>query len=133
MDLEGICSNYSIQQSVNSVLQRLEDALEFSYEVMKLSLGRSIALDAIFDRTTTYRNRLNQLKETTIPGFNYWFESFGRHFLLALTPLTVADKFNDMITTEKGSWIFTSATLAISDKLSYFSQSLGLEQANNLI
>ncbi|HGJ5856972.1 ATP-dependent DNA helicase [Arsenophonus nasoniae] len=121
------------QQSVSSALQRLEDALEFSYEVIKLSLGRSAALDAIFDRTTTYCNRLNRLKETTIPGFSYWFESFGRHFLLALTPLTVADKFHDMITTEKGSWIFTSATLAVSDKLSYFSQRLGLEKANSLI
>ena len=107
--------------------------MEFSYEVTKLSLGRSVALDAIFDRATTYRNRLNRLKETTIPGFSYWFESFGRHFLLALTPLTVADKFHDMITAEKSNWIFTSATLTVSDQLNYFSQRLGLGKINNLI
>ncbi|OAT54388.1 DinG family ATP-dependent helicase [Providencia heimbachae ATCC 35613] len=118
---------------VQRALTLLDDALELCYEVIKTSLGRSQSLDSIFERVTIYRNRLNRLKDVTLPGYSYWFESYGRHFLLALTPLTVADKFSEMIANTPASWIFTSATLSVNEKLSHFTDRLGLVSAKTLL
>ncbi len=90
----------------------LDDTLELCYDVAKLSLGRSALLDAAFERATLYRSRLKRLKEINQPGYSYWYECTSRHFTLALTPLTVADKFKEVMEQKPGSWIFTSATLS---------------------
>ncbi|WP_338882239.1 ATP-dependent DNA helicase [Xenorhabdus sp. TH1] len=121
------------QQPVQRALVRLDDALELCYDVMKLSLGRSVMLDAAFERATVYRHRLKRLIDVNIPNYSYWFESYGRHFLLALTPLSVADKFSEMIREQSGSWIFTSATLSVNEQLSHFTERLGLKQAQTLL
>ncbi len=121
------------QPPAQRALTLLDDALELCYEVIKSSLGRSQMLDSIFERVTLYRSRLNRLKEVSTPGFSYWFESYGRFFLLALTPLTVAEKFQQMLADREGSWIFTSATLSVDDKLNYFTDRLGLNNAKTLL
>ncbi|PHM45281.1 ATP-dependent DNA helicase DinG [Xenorhabdus mauleonii] len=121
------------QQHVQRMLVRLDDALELCYDVMKLSLGRSTMLDVAFERATLYRNRLKRLIDVTIPNYSYWFESYGRHFLLALTPLSVSDKFSDMIREQSGCWVFTSATLSVNEQLNHFTERLGLKHAQTLL
>ncbi|WP_446471287.1 ATP-dependent DNA helicase [Xenorhabdus stockiae] len=121
------------QQHIKRALVRLDDALELCYDVMKLSLGRSAMLDAAFERATIYRNRLKRLIDVTVPDYSYWFESYGRHFLLALTPLSVSDKFSEMIREQSGCWVFTSATLSVNEQLEHFTARLGLKQAQTLL
>ncbi|MCW7550334.1 ATP-dependent DNA helicase [Photorhabdus sp. APURE] len=128
-NLRELLQNPQVQRA----LVLLDDALELCYDVMKLSLGRSVMLDAAFERATIYRNRLKRLKEVTIPGYSYWFESYGRHFLLALTPLSVADKFSEIINEQSGCWVFTSATLSVNEQLSHFTERLGLKEAKTLL
>lgn len=99
----------------------------------KLSLGRSALLDAAFERATLYRTRLKRLKEINQPGYSYWYECTSRHFTLALTPLSVADKFKELMAQKHGSWIFTSATLSVNDDLHHFTSRLGIEQAESLL
>lgn len=111
----------------------LDDTLELCYDVAKLSLGRSALLDAAFERATLYRARLKRLKEINQPGFSYWYECTSRHFTLALTPLTVADKFKEVMAQKPGSWIFTSATLSVNDDLHHFTARLGIENAGSLL
>lgn len=84
----------------NPQIQRaflLLDDTELCYDVAKLSLGRSALLDAAFERATLYRTRLKRLKEINQPGYSYWYECTSRHFTLALTPLSVADKFKELM------------------------------------
>ncbi len=82
---------------IQRALLLLDDALELCYDVAKLSLGRSALLDAAFERATLYRGRLKRLKEINQPGYSYWYECTSRHFTLALTPLTVAEKFKEVM------------------------------------
>ncbi|WP_044173908.1 ATP-dependent DNA helicase, partial [Phytobacter massiliensis] len=89
--------------SIQRALLLLDDALELCYDVAKLSLGRSAMLDSAFERATLYRARLKRLKEFNAPGFSYWYECTSRHFTLALTPLTVADKFKEVMAQKSGS------------------------------
>ena len=118
---------------IQRALLLLDDALELCYDVAKLSLGRSAILDAAFERATLYRARLKRLKEINQPGFSYWYECTSRHFTLALTPLTVADKFKEVMAQKSGSWIFTSATLSVNDDLHHFTGRLGIEEAQTLL
>lgn len=121
------------ESTVQQAITLLDDALELCYDVVKLSLGRSALLDAAFERAALFRARLKRLKETDKPGFSYWYECHARHFTLALTPLSVADKFEEVMQEKKGSWIFTSATLSVNDDLTHFTQRLGLQQAKTLL
>jgi ATP-dependent DNA helicase DinG len=121
------------QPAIQRALLLLDDALELCYDVVKLSLGRSALLDAAFERATVYRNRLKRLKDVTIPGFSYWYECNSRHFVLALTPLSVTDKFSEMMADKPGAWIFTSATLSVNDQLHHFTARLGLDNAETLL
>lgn len=121
------------QPSIQRALLLLDDALELCYDVAKLSLGRSALLDAAFERAVVYRGRIKRLKEVNQPGYSYWYECHSRHFTLALTPLSVADKFKEAIAQKAGTWIFTSATLSVNDKLSHFTDRLGIDNAETLL
>ncbi|AFJ46867.1 ATP-dependent DNA helicase [Shimwellia blattae] len=119
--------------AIQRALLLLDDALELCYDVAKLSLGRSALLDAAFERATLYRGRLKRLKEINQPGYSYWYECTSRHFTLALTPLTVAEKFQELIRQRAGSWVFTSATLSVNDDLHHFTRRLGIEDAETMM
>lgn len=121
------------QPEVQRARVLLDDALELCYDVAKSLLGRSALLDAVFERITLYRNRLKRLVDVEMPGYSYWYECSARHFLLALTPLTVADKFTELMRERPGAWIFTSATLAVDENVSHFSARLGLKQAKSML
>ena len=128
-NLRTLMADPAIQRS----LLLLDDALELCHDVAKLSLGRSALLDAAFERAVIYRGRIKRLKEVNQPGYSYWYECNARHFTLALTPLSVADKFKEVISEKSASWVFTSATLSVNDKLSHFTERLGIEQAESLL
>nr|WP_246859712.1 ATP-dependent DNA helicase [Dickeya oryzae] len=121
----------------DNVLQRsltlLDDALELCCDVAKLSLGRSALLDAAFERATLYRARLKRLRDVQQPGYSYWYECTSRHFVLALTPLSVADRFRDVMKEKPACWVFTSATLSVNEQLTHFIERLGLDQARTLL
>lgn len=113
--------------SIGRELRRLEDALDFVIEVVKLALGRSQLLDSAFERANTIKTRLDRVCDVSITGYSYWYETTPRHFTLHITPLTVADKFHEQIELKQGAWIFTSATLAVNDDFGHFTSRLGLK------
>ena len=119
--------------NIQRALLLLDDALELCYDVAKLSLGRSALLDAAFERTALYRGRLKRLKDVSQPGFSYWYECNSRHFVLALTPLSVSDRFREVMNERPASWIFTSATLAVNEQMTHFVERLGVASAKTLI
>ncbi|KAB8310742.1 ATP-dependent DNA helicase [Erwinia endophytica] len=128
-NLRDVLNNPAIQRA----MLLLDDALELCYDVAKMALGRSALLDAAFERAAVYRGRLTRLKEVTQPGFSYWYECHSRHFVLALTPLSVSERFREVINERPASWIFTSATLAVNEKMSHFIERLGVSKAKTMI
>ncbi|WP_338556323.1 ATP-dependent DNA helicase [Erwinia sp. E_sp_B04_7] len=128
-NLRDLLSNPSIQRA----LLLLDDALELCYDVAKMSLGRSALLDAAFERAALYRGRLKRLKDVSQPGFSYWYECNSRHFVLALTPLSVSDRFREVMDERPASWIFTSATLAVNEQMTHFIDRLGVKAAKTMI
>jgi ATP-dependent DNA helicase DinG len=121
------------QEAIKKELTYLLDALSFCHEVLLLAVGRSSTLDNCLERINQYNTLLKRLQETNVTGFSYWYESSHNYFVFALTPLSVADKFTELLTDRKGSWIFTSATLSVNNQLDYFTKRLGLTNADSLI
>ncbi|CAH0526683.1 ATP-dependent DNA helicase [Vibrio hippocampi] len=112
--------------SIAHQMERLLDAIDLVIEVLKLALGRSQLLDTAFERATLIKGRLERVCDTSITGYSYWYDTSPRHFSLHITPLSVADKFHEQVETKGGAWIFTSATLAVSNDFGHFTSRLGL-------
>ncbi|OBT08562.1 ATP-dependent helicase [Vibrio sp. UCD-FRSSP16_10] len=113
-------------------IERLQDALQLCRDVLKMALGRSQLLDTAFDRTIQIQNRLTRVCDTSIMGYSYWFECTPRHFSLNITPLSVANKFQEQMDAHGGAWIFTSATLSVSGDFHHFTSRLGLKAKQSL-
>ena len=114
-------------ESIARELVRMQDALELAVDVLKLALGRSQLLDTAFERATMIKARIERVCDVSITGYSYWYDTTPRHFALHITPLSVADKFHEQIELKPGAWIFTSATLAVSDDFDHFTSRLGLK------
>ena len=114
-------------------LAKMADNVEFLSKVVKKSLGRSETLDKIFERLAEVKVQLKKLGETHVPGYCYWYEINGRSFGLHITPLTVADKFGELLKNPKTGWVFTSATLEVGGKFDHFCQRLGIENAEQKV
>lgn len=114
-------------ESIARELVRLQDGLQLAVDVLKLALGRSQLLDTAFERATVIKSRIERVCDVSITGYSYWYDTTPRHFALHITPLSVADKFHEQIELKPGAWVFTSATLAVSDDFSHFTSRLGLK------
>jgi ATP-dependent DNA helicase DinG len=114
-------------ESIARELVRMQDALQLAVDVLKLALGRSQLLDTAFERATLIKARIERVCDVSITGYSYWYDTTPRHLALHITPLSVADKFHEQIELKPGAWIFTSATLAVSDDFDHFTSRLGLK------
>ncbi|EJC6993395.1 ATP-dependent DNA helicase [Vibrio parahaemolyticus] len=114
-------------ESIKCELVRLTDSLDLAIDVLKLALGRSQLLDTAFERANLIKGRIERVCDVDITGYSYWYDTSPRHFTLHITPLSVADKFHEQIEIKQGAWIFTSATLAVSDDFKHFTDRLGLK------
>ncbi|ORT50368.1 ATP-dependent helicase [Vibrio sp. qd031] len=112
---------------VQRQIEQMNEAFDFAQQVLKLALGRSELLDAAWERLMTLQSRLKRVCDVSITGYSYWYECSPRHFALHITPLTVADKFSEQMRERQAAWVFTSATLAVADDFTHFSQRLGLK------
>ncbi|WP_020648350.1 ATP-dependent DNA helicase [Solimonas variicoloris] len=61
-----------------------------------------------------------------------WVEALLRGGSVNATPIEVADDFQRMRETYPGTWLFTSATLAVGEDFGHFSRALGLDDAQTL-
>jgi ATP-dependent DNA helicase DinG len=61
-----------------------------------------------------------------------WLDVNQRSIRLNLTPLDVAETLNGLINANQQAWIFTSATLALGDDFSHFTQRMGLGAVSGL-
>ncbi len=113
--------------SILREIERLQDTLQLAIDVLKLALGRSELLDAAYERANTIKSRVDRVCDVSITGYSYWYETSPRHFSLHITPLSVADKFKEHVQEKEGAWIFTSATLAVSNDFGHFTERLGLQ------
>lgn len=121
------------QPKMQTALNRVSEAIDMLYLVMKSSLGRSELLDNAFERLALTKARLLKLLDMQQTGVSLWFETTRLHVSLHLTPLSIADKFRAIVKAEARSWVFTSATLSVNNGFDHYTAQMGLQQAKTLL
>lgn len=121
------------RDDVLSAIARLKEDLDFLYQVLKLALSRTDVIDHCFDRCVSIMQRLDKMMDVGKSGFSYWYETTSRHIKLNLTPLSIADKFREVVNKEETAWIFTSATLAVDDSFEHYTATMGLDNSEQLV
>jgi ATP-dependent DNA helicase DinG len=119
--------------AMQTALNRVAEAIDMLYLVMKSSLGRSELLDNAFERLALSKARLTKLTDMQQSGVSLWFETTRLHVSLHLTPLSIADKFRTIVAAEQRSWVFTSATLSVNNGFSHYTEQMGLNDAKTLL
>jgi ATP-dependent DNA helicase DinG len=118
---------------MQSAMKRICDALTMLYQVLKSSLGRADLVDSCYERVATARSRLDKLLDVERTGVSFWYETTPRTISVLYTPLSIADKFNELVFNQQRSWIFTSATLSVDEGFSHFTEQMGLQSARTML
>ncbi len=121
------------RQDVSEQISKMKDCFDVLWEVVKVHLGREKALDQLFDRASQVRAKLKKLTESEQENASLWYETTPKHIVLHLTPLSIAQKFNEMVTSPPRAWVFTSATISVDNDFSHLKNQLGLEDSQDKI
>ena len=129
---EGRHELSAILAEVRQPLLDLGNALQnLQGDVGKLA-DSSIEIDKLHEQLLGIIERLSHLvSEDTWDGLR-WLDVNPRSIRLHLTPLDVADTLHGLINNGHQAWIFTSATLAIGDDFSHYTDRMGLSSVTGL-
>jgi len=108
-------------------VQQLATALSALEQALQEGAQRGTGLAHCLERCRLLQQRLQQFIVADGDNCVYWFETRLRSFTLYLTPLDISTAFRQRMQRQRSAWIFTSATLAVGEDFSHFSQRLGLE------
>jgi ATP-dependent DNA helicase DinG len=83
-------------------------------------------------RAGALRQTLQALLDEDGAGGLRWAEAAGRGFSISFTPFEVATRLGELMRSQGGAWIFTSATLAVGDDFSHFLGRIGATGAQSV-
>lgn len=127
----GPWSEIAANQPIMRALDQLDEALAKMIELLQLVEGRGKGLDSCLTRCKSIRQCLNELtrEDETQGEYIRWFETYRQSFRLNRTPLDISALFQARMASHPGSWVFTSATLAVGGRFDHFQRQLGLDEA----
>jgi ATP-dependent DNA helicase DinG len=88
--------------------------------------GRAPGLDRCGERATALADVAGRITQWQDGSDLCWVQGAGSGLTLHLTPLDTAAALGARLQAQSGTWIFTSATLAVGDDFSHFAQRLGV-------
>ena len=92
----------------------------------------SMELEKLHEQLLSVSERLAVLTDEDSWDGLRWMEVNPRSLRLNLTPLDVSSTLNGLINANHQAWVFTSATLAVGDDFSHFTERMGLSDATTL-
>lgn len=126
-------SEVAADAGVQEALTGLRDAVEALEGELDTQAERGRGLEQCARRARDLAASLNAwLEPGSQPDLVQWFETWGRGFSLALTPLDIAGKFSRLMRAWPGAWVFTSATLSVNGRFDHFRGRLGLDTPREL-
>lgn len=127
----GAWKELSADSQIIRGLNLVSERLQGMTDLLAVIEGRGKGLDSCLARCKSIRLCLNQLiaEDETQSGYIRWFETYRQSFRLNRTPLDISGLFKEQMNSHPGSWIFTSATLAVGGNFNHFQRQLGLENA----
>ncbi len=114
--------------TATDALTALHDAIAALGAALVAEADRGKGLESCARRATDCVGLLEQLGEE-IDGAVRWVQTYNRGFVLNRTPLDIAEPLQQQMARYPGAWVFTSATLAVGDSFSHYTERLGLDDA----
>lgn len=114
------------------VLAQTGDSLAALRQQLAPLEERNAECAALLERTLSLLERWTIVLHTESAHEVRWTETAVRGGSLNATPIEVADDFARMRATYPGTWLFTSATLAVADDFGHFQHALGLDATPTL-
>ncbi|RTE87611.1 MULTISPECIES: ATP-dependent DNA helicase [Gammaproteobacteria] len=121
------------ESSVSSALQNFEEQLDKFEVIAKTQVGRDKAFDQCIERVEFIRKQLQTITAVEEVGYSYWYETSKWHVSFNRTPLSVAEPFSKIMADHPARWVFTSATLTVNNQFHFFTDKLGLKNAQTLL
>ena len=121
------------EQQLQDAIDQVKDQLQFFESILRVVGVRSKELENCWKRSVKLIERFNLLTGETPDDNVHWFETHPQSFTLQLTPMVVANFFKKYISQQKRSWIFTSATLTVKNNFRLFIDTMGLDNALQLL
>ena len=129
---EGRHETAEILENMAPAFARLTGALQSMLDALDAVGQVSIDLEKLHDRIVGALQRLALLlSEDAWEGLR-WVDVGPRSIKLNLTPLDVADTLHGLIHAAPQAWVFTSATLAVGEDFSHFTERMGLRNTRSL-
>jgi ATP-dependent DNA helicase DinG len=123
---------WSAATGIDDVVEDLGAAVTALAESVRPMSQQEPGIEALIRRAAAAGAALETLAGREDEDCIRWFESFRRSFALHSTPVDVSEALGEKIRTQCGTWIFTSATLAVGDDFSHSAGRLGLPEADCL-
>lgn len=120
------------RDDARAALDAIADALADLTGALETMAERSEGLAACHARAGELSTRLSRLSARPEPGWVHWYELTERGFVLAATPLDVAQPLRAFREQTHAAWIFTSATLTVGDRFDHFLAATGLDEPDTL-
>jgi len=129
---EGRHELAAVIDNLNSALDELRAALQGLLDALSQLANASIEIDKLHEQVINVLERLSLLaSDETWDGLR-WLDVNPRSIRLHLTPLDVSDTLNNIMNVGHQAWVFTSATLAIGEDFSHFTDRMGLSEVRSL-
>ena len=113
---------------VKQAVADLLDSMQVLLPLMETIAPRGKGLTNCYERLQEQIARVQRL-QTPQENTVQWFETFTRSFSLITTPLDIAKPFSRQLETFPCAWVFTSATLAVQQSFTHYTQRIGLQNA----
>ncbi len=115
------------------ILEKAHEQLQaFSKELEALA-PQGKGLENCWQRCLELIHLFQQVTSKNDSSQVHWFEVFSQSFSIYLTPLSIAEPFQQWLAGKQQTWVFTSATLTVNENFDLFKKQLGLTQARELI
>ena len=121
----------SSKPAIKTEVANLEEVMVDLDKQLEALDERSKGLQTCHERLNSLLLRLQRIQKPAKDNVQ-WYETFTRSFSLVSTPLDISTQFKKQLEALPCSWIFTSATLAVDNQFSHFSERMGIENANEL-
>lgn len=118
--------------SVNQSLRDWECALERLASALEGARDMNPGLERCWERSRDGMARLKALDDDESRGLR-WVEVSRHSFAAHWTPLDVGAELGERIQAQDGTWVFTSATLAVGDDFSHFLSRVGVPDADSAV
>ncbi len=129
---EGRHELSAVMEQLRTPLLSLGTSLRDLLEALSHLIDSSADLEKLHDQLFSVVERLAHLASDESWDGLRWLDVNPRSIRLNLTPLDVADTLSGLINARQQAWVFTSATLAIGEDFSHFTERMGLTDSTCL-